>query len=48
MPMGLLSIVFDVVAGLLKVLEALMELETARSRREECHSEARRPRHLTR
>jgi hypothetical protein len=44
--MGLLSIVFDVVAGLLKVLEALMELEIARSKRKEDHAEARRPRHL--
>jgi hypothetical protein len=44
--MGLLSIVFDVVAGLLKVLEALMELEIARSKRKGDHAEARRPRHL--
>ena len=46
--MSILSIVLEAIIGLVRLLRALVELETARSRRKECHSEARRPRHLTR
>ncbi|MBP3885331.1 MAG: hypothetical protein J6D54_10430 [Olsenella sp.] len=44
--MVLITAAFDVVAGLLKVLRALIELEAAKSERREGHAEARRPRHL--
>ena len=46
MPMGILAVAFDVVAGLLKVLRALIELEVAKSERREDLAKARRPRHL--
>ncbi|MBP3885693.1 MAG: hypothetical protein J6D54_12280 [Olsenella sp.] len=44
--MGLLTAAFDLVTGLLKVLGALIELETAKHERKEIHAETRRPRHL--
>jgi hypothetical protein len=44
--MGLLTIALEVVAGLLKVLPALIELECSRRKRKGDHAEARRPRHL--
>ena len=46
--MSILTIVLEAIIGLVRLLRALVELETARSRREECHSKARRPRHHTR
>ncbi len=46
--MSILTIVLEATIGLVRLLRALVELETAKSRREKCHSEARRPRHLTR
>ena len=46
--MSILTIVLEAIIGLVRLLRALVELETAKHRRKECHSEARRPRHLTR
>ena len=46
--MSILAIVLEAIIGLVRLLRALVELETAKHRRKECHSEARRPRHLTR
>ncbi|MBP3883612.1 MAG: hypothetical protein J6D54_01565 [Olsenella sp.] len=44
--MVLITAAFDVAAGLLKVLGALIELEVAKSKRKEDLAKARRPRHL--
>jgi hypothetical protein len=46
LPMVLITAAFDVAAGLLKVLGALIELEVAKRRRREDLAKARRPRHL--